>query len=99
MIFCQLVNNFFLNLPSKVSISWLLLDVIVLVLTLVYSFLVGLVRMSGLARYPAGYRILKLPGRLSSIVGYSALLTEVIRPDIQQFGLLYQTKFTLSGQS
>ena len=49
----------------------------------------GLGGISGLA----GYRIFKLSGRLSSIVGYQAnYFTEVIRPDIRQFlSLLYQT--------
>ncbi len=35
---------------------------------------VGFGQISGLAGYPAGYRILKLSGWISSVVGYSVLL-------------------------
>ncbi len=53
-------------------------------------FKLGLGRISGLAVYPAGYRILKVQAGYPVFSDIQPYFTEVIRPDIRQFSLLYQ---------
>jgi len=57
----------------------------------------GLSRISGLAGYPSGY--LNYQSSYPVLSDIQPYFTEVIRPDIRQFSLLYQTKLTLSGQT
>ncbi len=92
------VTEIFHNFIIPTHIHSLLLYLLHDVLAPIYTFKLGSGQISGLAEFQpdTGYRNHQASYPvLSDIQPY---FTEVFRPDICQFSLLYQTKLTLSGR-